>query len=453
MPEVNFSNVQGNILKGFNKPHMRLIFFNFSNLNASKKWLRLVADRIPNTQDLIMASKEFKEKRKKDKTYRPQETWLHISLSARGIKKLGKNLHLFNSDPFVKGMKKRADFLGDYGKNSPKNWIEPFKTIGVDGVLIIASDQIDDADAAVINAIVEATEMGITVAGIQKGTGITNEQGKNVEHFGFRDGVSQPLVKGIDTKVKENDDIFEANDFVLSGADDVWMNEGSFLVFRRLQQDVNGFWNFVRKTSKVVGLSPEQLASKFVGRWDSGAPLARYPNSDPKCPASSEENDFEFVMRENGQPDDPRGVKTPRFSHIRKVYPRDDGLSTPDKNEEESDKHRILRRGIPYGTQISDAANTDRGLLFMCYQKDISLQFEYIQRKFSNNPRFPRPDQGILHGHDPIIGLPKGVAGKGFANIFLPHKKNVLMQGLNQWVITTGGEYFFSPSISSLKNS
>ena len=37
---------------------------------------------------------------------------------------------------------------------------------------------------------------------------------KNIEHFGFRDGVSQPLVIGIDTKIKEKDDLFEATNFV-----------------------------------------------------------------------------------------------------------------------------------------------------------------------------------------------------------------------------------------------
>ena len=36
--------------------------------------------------------------------------------------------------------------------------------------------------------------------------------------------------------------------------------------------------------------------------------------------------------------------------------------------------------------------NEDRGLLFMCYQKDIATQFEFIQLKFANNPRFPAPD-------------------------------------------------------------
>jgi Dyp-type peroxidase family len=349
-------------------------------------------------------------------------------------------------------MKNRAHILGDYGKSAPVNWIEPFKSIGMAGVLIIASDQVDDADAATINELSEASEMGIIAVGIQKGTAITNETGNKVEHFGFRDGVSQPLIKGIDdARAKGNDEFFEPSDFVLAGPDYGWANEGSFLVYRRLRQDVNGFWNFVRKTSKAINLSPEQLASKFVGRWDSGAPLAKYPDNDPNSLESADDNDFEYMIDSHGHPDDPRGFKTPRFSHIRKVYPRDDGLSTPKKNSEENDRHRILRRGIPYGKQMSKIDNMDRGLLFMCYQKNLSRQFEFIQAKFANSPRFPKPEHGVQHGHDPIVGRPMKEHDTGFVNL-VSEKKTQVIRGLKQWVVTTGGEYFFSPSLSALKN-
>lgn len=452
MSNLSLSNIQGNILKGFNKPNVRLIFFNFSDTYDSKRWLRGIADRIPNTLQLLDASKEYKEKSKRDRTYRPQETWLHISLSAYGLRLLNKDLNLLKDKAFAHGMKKRADILGDHGKSAPVNWIEPFKSIGMAGVLIIASDQVDDADAATINELSEASEMGIIAVGIQKGTAITNEKGNNVEHFGFRDGVSQPLIKGIDDAgSKGNDEFFEPSDFVLAGPDYGWANEGSFLVYRRLRQDVNGFWNFVRKTSKAINLSPELLASKFVGRWDSGAPLAKYPDNDPNSLKSADDNDFEYMIDSHGNPDDPRGFKTPRFSHIRKVYPRDDGLSTPKKNSEENDRHRILRRGIPYGKQMSKIDNTDRGLLFMCYQKNLSSQFEYIQAKFANNPRFPKPENGIQHGHDPIIGRPMKEHDTGIVN-FMSEKKTQVIRGLKQWVVTTGGEYFFSPSLSALKN-
>ena len=144
-------------------------------------------------------------------------------------------------------------------------------------------------------------------------------------------------------------------------------------------------------------------------------------------------------MEDNSEyPDDPRGLKTPRFSHIRKVYPRDDGLRNPSQNSEENDTHRILRRGIPYGMQMSKIDNLDRGLLFMCYQKNLSSQFEFIQAKFANCSGFPKPECGVEHGHDPIIGRAKRYE-KGFVNLIL-EEKTQLISGLKQWVVTTGGE-------------
>ena len=56
---------------------------------------------------------------------------------------------------------------------------------------------------------------------------------------------------------------------------------GTFLVYRKLEQDVAGFWNFMRVESERrfgVGdpLFMVRLASKMVGRWPSGAPLSPY---------------------------------------------------------------------------------------------------------------------------------------------------------------------------------
>ena len=141
MSKLNLSNVQGNILKGFNKPNVRLIFFKFSDTYNSKKWLQDLANRIPNTTELIEASIEYKKKGERDRTYRPQDTWLHVSLSVEGIGRLKKDLALLRDNAFLDGMKKRGHILGDYGKSAPRHWIEPFKSIGVAGVRIIASDQ------------------------------------------------------------------------------------------------------------------------------------------------------------------------------------------------------------------------------------------------------------------------------------------------------------------------
>ncbi len=70
-------------------------------------------------------------------------------------------------------------------------------------------------------------------------------------------------------------------------------------------------------------------------------------------------------------------------AHIRKVNPRG-----PDDAG-----RRIFRRGYP----LIDPApgELQRGLVFICFARTISTQFEFIVRGWINNPNFPRPNAGV----------------------------------------------------------
>ena len=59
-----------------------------------------------------------------------------------------------------------------------------------------------------------------------------------------------------------------------------WAARGSYLVCRRLNQNVTAFWNFVAEAASRVGVPPVTLAAALVGRWPSGAPVMRTPASD-----------------------------------------------------------------------------------------------------------------------------------------------------------------------------
>jgi len=402
-----------------------------------------------------------------------------------------KHIVLDPDDPFVLGMQKRSDVLRDLGKNAVENWVEPFKSnnekgIPIHGVIKIASDETEDVEKTTIEIINKATENGIIVLGLQKGTQIVNEEGKGIEHFGFRDGVSQPRFKFIDDF--SDNRVFEVDEqppksFILFDLDGdlKWANDGSFMVFRRLRQDVKAFWKFMEDNANGLGLTTEALAAKFVGRWKSGAPLALFPTNDPQSPESSENNDFTYFdeVNENVSKDKQKiepGLRAPRFAHIRKVYPRSDGFATddntltgnplPETNDPVNDTHRILRRGSPYGPTREGHKNEekekpiDRGLLFICFQRDLDQQFEFIQQNWANNPQFPRgnpiPPDG--HGVDAIIGK---VPGERFVNLLEKidddgknpvFKRIKPTEGFEEWVTTTGGEYFFSPSLPALQN-
>jgi Dyp-type peroxidase family len=227
-----------------------------------------------------------------------------------------------------------------------------------------------------------------------------------------------------------------------------WANNGSLVVFRILSQDVAAFRSFASQHGADVGVDPETLQARFIGRWKSGAPLAKTPTADD--PTRATENDFDYS-------DDPTGTNTPRFAHIRKTNPR---AQVP-PGAADSANRRILRRGIPYGTPLAPTGASaediaaDRGLLFFCVQASIENQFEFQQQKWCNDPNFPEgPSQPVgpypavpnvpADGPDPIIGQHHG---SGQDN-FIATNHQMLLQ---QFVKLRGGEYLIALSTDGLK--
>ena len=146
-------------------------------------------------------------------------------------------------------------------------------------------------------------------------------------------------------------------------------------------------------------------------------------------------NDFVF--------DDDQKHVCPLAAHIRKMNPRD-GL---DKTE----YARMIRNGIPYGTEFSVDKTGKRGLLFACYQSSIDNGFKFVQRTWANNPNFPQWE--TFSGYDPLIGQPPN-DGDLHITMFDRNETDVT-PGLGKFpklVTMKGGEYFFVPSISALSN-
>jgi deferrochelatase/peroxidase EfeB len=231
---------------------------------------------------------------------------------------------------------------------------------------------------------------------------------------------------------------------------------------------VPGFRDFVVAQAAKVTLSsgeqvtPALLGAKLVGRYESGCPLALTKDqptglntqkadpsvADPSMLTAQKINNFDFADSADAARDDTSGKVVPRAAHIRKVYPRN---SEP-PGEAIAEAKRILRRGVAFGLSFDkDEADgpsgpnppfpDDRGLLFLCYQQSIQGKFEFLMRRWVNNPDFPEAKDGF----DLVISQSQATRSFSALELLPPS-----FEADARWVTTTFGEYFFQPSISAL---
>ncbi|MGI8429684.1 MAG: Dyp-type peroxidase [Solirubrobacteraceae bacterium] len=480
-------DIQGNMV-GFNKDHQRLVFLGFPDTASGKAFLQAITPEVATATEVREFNALYKEVRSQGADEGTVEaTWLNFALSAAGLKALGAPGLGTLPIEFTQGMAAQAQTLGDLDSSAPAQWLPPFNTGAspVHAMVILAADSSDDLQGGYTRLQAKIAAAHVTELGHQDGNTRTgNERGH--EHFGFKDGISQPGIAGITQSVKDGTDTIATGEFIIgyagqdghisgqspppgpppqpgpgypgpapapapSTAD--WMKNGSFVVYRRLRQDVGAFNQFVTQQAQALGMDPELLAAKLVGRWRSGAPMESVPalpagvnpaTTDPATASPAVLNDDQ-INNFDYEPGDADGSRVPRAAHIRKVNPR----SSNPPGKPESNRHRMLRRGIPYGPEFQPneqpyshgpvGDDRDRGLLFLCYQASLARSFNFVQQSWVNPRDFPQGGDG----EDPIIS--QALQEREFN--LPPQATHMIMA---RWVFTTGGEFFFSPSISAL---
>jgi deferrochelatase/peroxidase EfeB len=260
-----------------------------------------------------------------DRWDEPQPSWLALALSYQGLVALGlpeTSLASFPSN-FRTGMAARADRLRDVGANAPKRWERPFGTPQVHVGVSIHAESDGDWRSEVAAYERQLRDVpGVRLLSHQD-FGAT---GSNV--FGYRDGFTQPVVEGSGAEPLPGDGRpIKAGEFVLGylsetgqplpmPTPEVLGRNGTYVVFRKYHSHVAAFNRYLRDNARSEQ-ERELLAAKLVGRWRSGAPLALSPAHDDPALGQypTRINDFDYA-------DDPRGLRTPLGSHIRRMNPR-----------------------------------------------------------------------------------------------------------------------------------
>ncbi|WP_136658063.1 hypothetical protein [Nitratireductor sp. XY-223] len=422
---------------------------------------------------------------------------VNIAFTFPGLEKLDVDANTLRSFPdvFKQGMAARAKRLGDTGPSAPENWdgelglgtVHGYFTGGFQVGDVIGGGKwdmgpeeswenlrqdIDDFNRhngdrgkalrtmlgglfRFLGMEIVHIELGQDPYSVENGKAVT--EGYRKEHFGFRDGISQPFVdmklgkpmpggatpgrNGTWTPVAPGE-IFlgypdEDGNCAQQPANKLLRDGATFVVFRKLEQDVGGFRDFLEKQRPDDSRAQQKLAAQFMGRWPNGTPLVLSPDSPRSIGPESDRkiNDFLFVR------DDPDGARCPLGSHVRRTNPRD----ISGRNDVR--RHRILRRGIGYGGPLlPDGSRGDgkkRGLLFIAANARIDLQFEVIQADWMNSGEF-LGQAGL--GRCPIAGANSGDLEDRF------HESDAAapITRIPPFVITRGGDYFFAPSDEAL---
>lgn len=468
--DQQLQDIQGFGLGGFRKDSQESLFIKIGTPDGGKTFLRWLTPHVANAWEVDRFNRVFSEVRRRTGDESVKATWTGVMISAAGYAALGVPLADLptgeSNSAFAAGMANRSTQIGDVQPGDvPASWLAPFQPNAneVHIAVIVASDDACDLDAHLVSIYQKAVETGCTVVFHERGATLPIPHTGH-EHFGFKDGISQPAIDGFDDPPAPNEpSVVAAGEIVLGypdaggatvGTGTVWEN-GSFVVFRRLTQDVMGFRTLA--SAGVPGSDPavpqDLLAAKMIGRWPSGAPIEQFPDADPGL--GNESNAFGFGT-------DADGHACPVWAHIRKTNPRDE--TTPGGATDDPTRHRMLRRGIPFGPPLPGAATADdgatRGLHFFCVIADIDRQFEFIQRNWMNNPNFPiggvpaqpggqytPPTPGTLAGGpDPVVGEHDGSAQCVFQQASGQHPFPVATEVVH----VTAGEYFFLPALSAL---
>ncbi|HYP25863.1 MAG TPA: Dyp-type peroxidase [Blastocatellia bacterium] len=496
---LELDDIQGNLVPGFKKDSQHFVFFRIVDAVLAREWLKGLAVRLSTAREVMEAHALWKGMRRKlgKDPDNLDFLFLNCAISAAGLRKLElPDVDRFDDTAFKLGLAERAELIGDPPRGSgqpgsPDTWLFGAGGKKPDVLVIIATDDERWAIKSERELIASARQSGLNLIHVDRGR-VRPGLMAGHEHFGFKDGVSFPAIRGrasdlTDDFVEQRAwppgsefDIYRGRyaapgrplvwpghflfgyprqkrdepEEMRPGSEPVgpdWARNGSFLVYRRLKQDVTAFHEFLSSAASDLrnsgfdqDLTPERLGALLVGRWASGWPIMRNASADQGRNLPGE-NYFGFSEATTAvlpgdanplNPADPNGRVCPFAAHIRKVQPRDD--ATDIGPMERTFQKLLLRRGITFGPEMDDP-DAERGLLFVAFQTSIVDQFEFLMNDWVNDANKPHAGGGI----DPIIG------GARNSPVLLmsgdtPHQLTVP----GGWVVATGGEYMLAPGIS-----
>ncbi len=454
---LDLADIQANIVRGFSARLARHFALAVPGAAAGAHFLRALLPDAPGDGPRVSTAALWETK---------PAYCLNVGLTFAGVGALGVPpavAALFPSR-FQQGPAQppeTATALGDRGASAPEHWV-----LGGPGnpvVHLLVSLYTHSHDASVLEAYSAQLRTLIAAHGL---TEVSHHDAAALPegrvHFGYRDGIAQPRIKGVPGKqLPDMQPQCEPGEFLL-GKDYLNQYDGNFLgdlphaigdngsygVFRMLQQDVSGFEAFIERAGQRFNMDPELIAAKMMGRWRSGAPLVLSPETPHPTPPIPQGgiNAFDYAPSADHPAfyDDQAGLRCPVGAHARRLNPRGARVMGHPHSR------RIIRRAMPYGPSYRhghDDPAIERGLVgyFVC--GDLEMQYEFLATTWAN---LDFATSGIRGTRDPIIGWQPPEGGK-FTIRTNDTRDPISISDLPALVTTRGTLYCFLPGIGGLR--
>jgi Dyp-type peroxidase family len=431
---VEFDDIQHIVMTRVPALTGRYEFVSFHQPTQGRAWLAGILDKVAS----VRQARELIER---------EQRWVSVAFTWQGLRALGVDEPSLATFPeeFRQGMAARAEVLGDAGENSPDKWVGGLAHQDLHAIAILFARNAAERERVTREHQAFLAETpAVEVLSSLDLDGFPPFDYAH-EHFGYRDRLSEPQIEGSGVQPTPGSGApVKAGEFILGQVDEtgelvplpkpeVLTRNGTFMAYRRLQEHVGAFRDFLRLQGGPTVEGQELVAAKLMGRWRSGAPLVLAPaKDDPVLGVNYQRNNnFNYAQM------DPQGYAVPLGAHIRRMNPRDTAVNIQ--------RRRMIRRGATYGPPLPEGApedGVDRGIAAFILCASLVRQFEFAQNVWINDPNFHE----LGNERDPIIGNQDGTLDMTIPKRPIRRK----ITGLPAFTTVKGGAYFFLPGIKAL---
>ena len=412
----------------------RYEFLTFRNAAGGRAWLAGILETVQSAREASA-------------TVGRDKRWVTVAFTWNGLRALGVDETSLGTFPeeFKQGMVARAEILGDTGANHPDNWLGNLASPDLHAIAVLFARDATERERC-------RAEHDKFVAQCKTVEVLSSLDVEAVppfncahDHFGYVDRLSQPVIEGSgEIPTPGSGAPLKAGEFILGYPDEagppanlpqpeILSRNGSYMAYRRLQEHVGAFRDFLRQHGETRE-EQELVAAKLMGRWRSGAPLVFAPEKDDPALGADMQRNNNFNYKEM----DPHGYAVPLGSHCRRMNPRDTAANM--------NRRRMIRRGATYGPYLPEEAPEDgkeRGIAAFIVCASLIRQFEFAQNVWANDRNFHE----LGNERDPIIGNQDGTLE--FKIPKRPIRKKIT--GLPSFTSVKGGAYFFLPGLKALR--